>query len=133
MFVLLLIFEICVYPFSLLLPHSPQFIMWKLTIQYGLLGIVLLISGIALKRSLIGLIRPQGLDVLVLIWPRIDMYYAVIFLVLAILNVWFVLFMTAEQWVNFRFFAPYPVLVVYTVVVSLLVSNDIIKHEQNVA
>jgi intracellular septation protein A len=91
--------------------------MWKLTIQYGLFGIVLLISGIALKRSLIGLIRPQGLDVLVLIWPRIDMYYAVIFLVLA----------------NFRFFAPYPVLVVYTVVVSLLVSNDIIKHEQNVA
>jgi intracellular septation protein A len=104
--------------------------MWKLTIQYGLLGIVLLISGIALKRSLIGLIRPQGLDVLVLIWPRIDMYYAVIFLVLAILNVWFVLFMTED---NFRFFAPYPVLVVYTVVVSLLVSNDIIKHEQNVA
>ena len=92
-----------------------------------------MVSGFVSKRGLIGLVNPQGIDMPVFIWPRIDLYYSIIFLSLAILNVWFVLFMTEEQWVNFKLFAPYPVLVVYSVIVSLLVSKDIIQNAQKVA
>jgi intracellular septation protein A len=133
MFVVLLIFELGVYPFTFLLPNIPELIMWKLTIFYGLFGVVLLISGVVFKRGLIGLVKPQGIDMPVFIWPRIDVYYSIIFLLLAMTNVWFVLFMTEEQWFNFKFFTPYPVLVLYTVIVSILVSKDIIKNEQKVA
>jgi intracellular septation protein A len=132
MFVVLLIFEIGLYPFTFLLPSAPEFIMWKLTIFYGLFDVVLLISGVVSKRGLIGLVKPQGIDMPVFIWPRIDVYYSIVFILLAIVNVWFVLFMTEEQWFNFKFFTPYPILVVYTVIVSILVSKDIIKNEQKV-
>jgi intracellular septation protein len=106
--------------------------MWKLTIFYGLFDVVLLISGFVSKRGLIGLVKPQGIDMPVFIWTRIDVYYSIVFILLAIVNVWFVLFMTEEQWFNFKFFTPYPILVVYTVIVSILVSKDIIKNEQKV-
>lgn len=116
-----------------MLPNAPVFIMWKLTIFYGLFGVLLMTSGFALKKGLIGLIKPSGIDMPVFIWPRIDIYYSVVFLVLAITNAWFVLFMSADQWVNFKLFAPLPILVCYTVLVSFLVSKDIITHERNVA
>ena len=128
MFIVLLIFEFGVYPFTFLIPNSPEFIMWKLTIYYGLFGVVLMISGFVSKRGLIGLVKPKGIDMPVFIWPRIDVYYSIVFLLIAILNVWFVLFMTEAQWVNFKLFVPYPVLVFYTVIVSLLVGKDIIKY-----
>ena len=133
MFIVLLIFEFGVYPFTFLLPNAPEFIMWKLTIFYGLFGAILIISGFVSKRGLIGLVKPMGIDMPDFIWLRIDVYYSIVFLLLAILNAWFVLFMTQEQWVNFKLFAPYPVLVFYTIIVSLLVSKDIIKNEQKVA
>lgn len=131
--VALLLFEIAAYPFTFLLPNVPKLIMWKLTIYYGFFGVGLMISGMVSKRGLIGRVKPKGIDMPVFIWPRIDIYYSIVFLLLAILNAWFVLFMTEGQWFNFRLFAPYPVLVVYTVIVSLLVSRDIIKHNQKVA
>ena len=130
---MLLIFEIGVYPLTFMLPNAPSFIMWKLTIFYGLFGALLVISGFSLKNGLIGLVKPSGIDMPVFIWPRIDIYYSFVFQVLAITNAWFVLFMPADQWVNFKLFAPLPILVCYTVLVSFLVSKDIIRHERNVA
>ncbi len=130
---MLLIFKIGVYPLTFMFPKAPTFIMWKLTIFFGLFGVLLLISGFALKKGLIGLVKPRGIDMPGFIWPRIDIYYSVVFLALAITNAWYVLFMSADQWVNFRLFAPLPILVCYTVLVSFLVSKDIIKHERNVA
>ena len=133
MFLVLLIFEIGLYPFTFLLPSIPELILWKPTIYYGLFGFVLMLFGVVSKKGLIGLVRPKGIDMPVFIWPKIDVYYSIVFLILAISNVWFVLFMTEEQWFNFKLFAPYPVLMVYTVIVSLLVSRDIIRYEQKVA
>ncbi len=130
MFVALLIFEIGIYPLILLLPNVSEIIMWKLTIFYGLFGVLLMISGLVLKKGLIGLIKPSGIDLPVFIWPRIDIYYSVVFLVLAAANTWFVLFMTIDQWVNFKMFAPDLILVCYTVLVSFLVSKDIVKNER---
>jgi intracellular septation protein len=133
MFVVLLTFEIGIYPFTYLLPSTPELIMWKITIYYGLFSVLLVIFGFASKKGLIGLVKPKGVDMPVFIWPKIDFYYSIVFLLLAIVNGWFVLFTTEEQWINFKLFAPYPVLVCYTIIVSLLVSKDIIKHEQKIA
>ena len=133
MYVALLVFGLVVFPLTYLLPNDPEFIKWKMTFYYGLFGVALVISGFVLKRGLIGLVKPRGIVVPVCIWPKIDVYYSVIFLLLAIANAWFVLFMTEEQWVNFKLFVDFPVLVFYTIIVSLLVSKDITKYENKVA
>ncbi len=133
MYVALLVFGLVVFPLTYLLPNDPEFIMWKLTLYYGLFGVALVISGFISKRGLIGLVKPRGIEMPVSIWPKIDVYYSVIFLLLATANAWFVLFMTEEQWVNFKLFVDFPVLVFYTIIVSLLVSKDIIKYENKIA
>ena len=133
MYIVLLIFQFGVFPFTFLFPNDPGFIQWKLTYYYGLFGVALVISGFVSKKGLIGLIKPGGIEMPEFIWPRIDVYYSVIFLLLAIVNAGFVLFMTETQWVNFRLFVDFPVLVFYTIIVSLLVSKDIIKHEKKIA
>ena len=92
-----------------------------------------MVTGVVSKRGLIGLVKPRGIDMPASIWPKIDVYYSVVFLMLAISNACFVLFMTEEQWVNFKLFVPFPILIVYTVIVSLLVSKDIIRNEQRIA
>ena len=133
MYLVFLIFGLIVSPLTLLFPDDPSLIKWKLTFYYGLFGIALMLSGLISKRGLIGLVKPKGIDMPAFIWPKIDLYYSVVFLSLAMVNAWFVLFMTEEQWVNFKLFVDFPVLIVYTILVSLLVSKNIIQHENKVA
>ena len=133
MYIVLLIFQFGVFPFTFLFPNDPGFIQWKLTYYYGLFGVALMISGFVSKKGIIGLVKPRGIEMPVFIWPKIDVYYSVVFLLLAIVNAWFVLFMTEDQWVNFHLFGDFPVLVFYTIIVSLLVSKEIVKYEKKVA
>ena len=133
MFIVLLVFLICIYPITFTFPEDPNFIKWKITIFYGLFGVLLMVSGFVFKKGIIGLVKPSGVKIPAFIWPKIDVYYSVVFLILAILNAWFVIFMSVEQWLKFRLSAPTLVLACCTVLISLLVSNDIIKHQRKTA
>ena len=101
---------LAVFPLTYLLPDNPVFIKWKITFYYGLFGVALIVSGILSKRGLIGLLNPKGIDMPMFIWPKIDIYYSVVFISLPVANGWFALFMTETQWVNFKLFVPLPVL-----------------------
>jgi intracellular septation protein len=133
MYVALLVFQLIVFPLTYLLPADPAFIKWKISFYYGLFGIALIISGIYTKRGIIGLLKPKGINMPEFIWPKIDLYFSVVFILLALLNAWFVLYMTENHWVNFKLFVPVPVLAIYTIFVSLLVSKNIIENEQKIA
>jgi intracellular septation protein A len=104
--------------------------MWKITIYHGTFGLLLLFFGSVFKRGLIGLVKPKGIDIPTFIWPKIDIYYSIVFILLAIINALVVLFMSEGQWVNFKLFVPFPSLIIFTVIVSLFVSKDIINYEQ---
>jgi len=133
MYLVFLVFSFAIYPLTFLFPNDPKLIAWKITYYYGLFGILLLLSRQFTKKGLIGLVRSSGVDAPRVIWLKVDIYYSIVFIVLAIINSWFVLFMSTDQWVNFRLFVPFPALVVYTVIVSMLVNKDIINHEKGIA
>jgi intracellular septation protein A len=125
-----LIFGLLLSPLALYLPIDIVFIKWKTTFYDGLFSIVLLVSGLASKRGLIGLVKPSGIDMPQFIWPKIDIYFSVVFMFFAIANSWIAIFATEEQWVDFNLFVSFPMLLICTVFVSFLVSINIIKYER---
>lgn len=130
MYLAFLLFSLAIYPLTFLFPSDPQRIMWKITFYHGIFGIFLIAFSFVSKRGVIGLIRSKGVAIPDFIWPKIDIYYSIIFILLAVINAWFVLFMSVDQWVDFKLFVPFPVLVFYSVIVFMLVSKNIIEHEQ---
>lgn len=130
MYIVFTLFSLAVYPFTFLFQDDPSLIKWKITFYYGLFGLALIISGVFSKKGLIGLIKPSGIDMPIFIWPKVDIYYSVVFLMLAISNAGVALFLTEDVWVNFKLLVPFPAIVIYTLVVSFLVSLKIIRYEQ---
>ncbi len=130
MFVVVLIIQIGIFPFTLLLPNTPELIAWLPTVYHGITGIVMLLTGLLSRRGLIGLVKPQGIVMPASIWPRIDRYFSIVFLLLAISNACFVVFGTESQWVRFSVLIPFPYIVICTVIVSLMVSRDIMRIER---
>jgi intracellular septation protein len=133
MYLVFFLFSMAIFPLTLVLKNDPFLIQWKPTYYYGLFGISLIISGLLSKKGLIGLIKPNGIDMPLFIWPKIDLYYSVVFLLIAFSNALVVLFMSEDVWVNFKLLVPLPSLVVYSIIVSLLVSVNIIKYEKHKA
>lgn len=84
--------------------HSDVFIKWKVTIIYFLFSATLLISQWIFKTTLIQRFLGKELSLPDQIWRKINLSWALFFLICGITNIYVAFWCTQAMWVNFKVF-----------------------------
>ena len=106
--------------------HNDEFIKWKVTIIYLLFAVGLIISqymGKPAIKKMLGkeLILPDA------VWNKINLAWALFFLVCSLVNIYVAFWLPLAIWVNFKVFG----LLIATLVFALLTGFYMYKHMPN--
>lgn len=88
--------------------RDPIFIKWKPSIIFWTFALMLLVSHLILKKSLLQLIvnslSKNTEDLPRYVWNRLNIMWILFFLVIGCLNLFFAYLFTTNAWVNFKFY-----------------------------
>lgn len=84
--------------------HDDAFIKWKVTIINALFAIALIVSNSFFNKNLIKELMGESLPLPDEIWGKLNLAWAIFFLVCAILNIYIAYNFSLETWVNFKVF-----------------------------
>ncbi|ANI29177.1 intracellular septation protein A [Yersinia entomophaga] len=104
--------------------HSDQFIKWKVTVIYVLFAGALLISQLILKKPLIQRMLGKELTLPDSVWSRLNLAWAMFFLVCGLANIYVAFWLPQDIWVNFKVFG----LTALTLVFTLISGVYIYRH-----
>jgi intracellular septation protein len=99
------------------------FIKWKPTVLNWLFGIALLASQIFSKRTLIERMLGNQIELPGSVWRRLNLSWAVFFIVLGGVNLFVIYNFNTETWVNFKLFGLLGLTFLFVVVQSLYLSR----------
>lgn len=104
--------------------HNDLFIKWKVTIIYTLFALALLISQLVLKKPLVQRMLGKELTLPDKVWNKLNLAWAVFFLVCGLANIYVAFWLPQSVWVNFKVFG----LTALTLVFTLLSGIYIYRH-----
>jgi intracellular septation protein len=99
------------------------FIKWKPTVLNWLFGIAFLASQIFSKRTLIERMLGNQIELPGSVWRRLNLSWAVFFIVLGGVNLFVIYNFNTETWVNFKLFGLLGLTFLFVVVQSLYLSR----------
>ncbi|WP_075181910.1 septation protein A [Pantoea sp. 1.19] len=84
--------------------HNDEFIKWKVTIIYALFAIALLVSQFLMGKPLIQTMLGKELQLPPHAWRRLNLAWALFFLVCGLANIYVAFWLPQATWVNFKVF-----------------------------
>ncbi|MDR1853672.1 MAG: septation protein A, partial [Azoarcus sp.] len=112
-----------------LLFHDATFIKWKPTALYWLFGLALLVSGLFFRRNLMRRMLESQISLPDAIWSRVNLSWALFFIVLGGLNLYVAFNFSEEAWVNFKLFGCTTLVFVFAIAQGLYLSKHLIDDE----
>jgi intracellular septation protein len=107
--------------------HDPIFIKWKPTIVYWLLGSVLIGSQFFGDKPLMQRIMGKALEeksiIPATIWKRLNLAWAVFFVLLGGLNVYVAYSFSTDVWVNFKLYGVLGALLIFGFIQAICLSR----------
>lgn len=99
--------------------HDPIFVKWKPTVIFWIFSAIILISHWFTQKPLIqrlmeGVVQGKG-EVPLNVWKKLNIVWAVFFLVLGTVNLYVAYHFSSETWVNFKFYGVTSALLLLTV------------------
>jgi len=111
--------------------HNPAFIQWKPTALYWLFGLILLCSDMIFRRNLIRRMLEGQMRLPDPIWLRLNLAWALFFIMLGALNLYVAYSFSEETWVDFKLFG-FPALVfVFALAQGLYLSKHLLEDNAN--
>ncbi|QCR36220.1 septation protein A [Nissabacter sp. SGAir0207] len=104
--------------------HDDLFIKWKVTVIYVLFAAALLVSQLVLKKPLIQRMLGKELTLPDHAWGRLNLAWALFFLVCGLANIYVAFWLPQNVWVNFKVFG----LTALTLVFTLFSGIYIYRH-----
>lgn len=104
--------------------HNDECIKWKVTVIYVLFSGALLVSQLILKKPLIQRMLGKELTLPDHVWNKLNISWAIFFLLCGLANIYVAFWLPQEVWVNFKVFG----LTVLTLVFTLLSGVYIYRH-----
>lgn len=95
--------------------HKAIFIKWKPTIVYWIFGAVLLGSHFIGKKTVMHRMLNDKITLPKKIWSRLNLSWAIFFLLLGVLNLYVVYHYDTNAWVNFKLFGTLGLMLVFIV------------------
>jgi len=109
--------------------HDPAFIQWKPTALYWMFGLVLLGSNLIFRRNLLKRMLENQIRLPDPIWLRINLAWALFFVILGALNLYVAYHFSEEAWVNFKLFGCTALVFVFALAQGLYLSKHLIEDD----
>ena len=111
--------------------HDPAFIKWKPTALYWLFGLVLLCSDLIFRRNLIRRMLENQIRLPDPIWQRLNLAWALFFVILGTLNLYVAFSFSEKAWVNFKLFGCTALVFVFALAQGLYLSKHLLEDNTN--
>jgi intracellular septation protein len=128
--VITMVFILLLGGFTLLF-HNPIFIKWKPTIVYWVFSVVLLGSQILGKKSLIHRMLDEKIALPIKVWTRINLSWAIFFLLLGVVNLYVVYNYSTSVWVYFKFIGTLGLMIIFIFFQALYMSKHMHTLKKN--
>ncbi|MDR2881823.1 MAG: septation protein A [Azoarcus sp.] len=109
--------------------HDPAFIKWKPTALYWLFGLVLIASDMAFGRNLIRKMLEGQIRLPDPIWFRLNLAWALFFVILGTLNIYVAYNFSEKVWVNFKAIGCLVLIFVFALAQGLYLSKHLLEDE----
>ena len=106
-----------------LLAHDENFIKWKPTVLYWLMGGALLVGQLFFKKNLLRSVMGAQLQLPDAVWLKLNWAWAAFFAVMGALNIWIAHNFDTDTWVNFKLFGGMGLMVVFVIAQAIYMSR----------
>lgn len=111
---------------STLLFHKDIFIKWKPSVIYWIFALTLLFSQFFSAKTVLERMLRDKISLTTLIWRRLNMSWAIFFILLGFLNLYVVYHFDTNVWVNFKLFGTLGITLIFIIAQALYMT----KHMQ---
>lgn len=113
--------------------HNPIFVKWKPTVVFWIFGIVLLVSQFVGKKPLMQRMMESMLEgkatLPEMIWKKLNLAWALFFLVLGTINICIAYSVSTEAWVNFKLYGILGLLFLFSFLQAMYLSRYISEEK----
>ena len=106
-----------------LLAQDENFIKWKPTVLYWLMGGALLVGQWVFRKNLLKKLMGAQLQLPEAVWGRLNWAWAGFFTVMGILNLWIAYSFDTDTWVNFKMFGGMGLMVLFVIAQAFYLSQ----------
>jgi intracellular septation protein len=113
--------------------HNPIFIKWKPTIVFWIFGLVFLATQFIgdktlSERMMAKMIEEQSKPIPAAVWRRINLGWAMFFLILGSINLYVAYLFSTEAWVNFKVYGILAIVMLFSIVQAIYLSRFMSKE-----
>lgn len=105
--------------------HSENFIKWKPTVLYWVMGTALLVGQLVFKKNGIKSIMGAQMALPDAIWRVVNLSWVGFFAVMGVLNLWVAFTFPTATWVNFKLFGGLGLMVVFVLAQAIYLNKHI--------
>ena len=124
---------IVVFGGATLLAHDENFIKWKPTVLYWLMGGALLVGLVLFKKNFIKSLMGAQMQLPGSVWNTLNWAWTGFFAVMGVLNLWVAFNFDTDTWVNFKMFGGIGLMLAFVVGQALYLGRYLKEPEQNTA
>jgi len=105
--------------------HSENFIKWKPTVLYWVMGSALLIGQLVFKKNGIKSLMSTQMALPDAIWRVLNLSWVGFFAIMGLLNLWVAFTFSTDTWVNFKLFGGMGLMVVFVLAQAVYLNKHI--------
>ena len=106
-----------------LLAHNEDFIKWKPTVLYWLMGAALLFGQLVFKKNLLRSVMGAQLQLPDAVWLKLNWAWTAFFAGMGTLNLWVAFNFDTDAWVNFKLFGGMCLMVAFVIAQAIYMSR----------
>ena len=120
---------IVVFGGATLLAHNENFIKWKPTVLYWVMGAVLLIGQLVFNKNFIRTLMGTQIQLPDPVWKNLNWGWTGFFAVMGALNLWVAFNFDTDTWVNFKLFGGMGLMIVFVIAQAIYLSRHVKEEE----
>ena len=105
--------------------HSENFIKWKPTVLYWVMGGALIAGQLFFRTNLIKRLMGAQMELPDTVWRNLNWAWAGFFAVMGVINLWVAYSFDTDTWVNFKLFGGMGLMLVFVIAQALYLSRHI--------
>ena len=105
--------------------HSENFIKWKPTVLYWVMGTALLVGQLVFKKNGIKSVMGAQMRLPDGVWRTVNFSWVGFFAVMGVVNLWVAFNFPTSTWVNFKLFGGLGLMFVFVLLQALLLNKHI--------
>jgi len=113
--------------------HNENFIKWKPSVLYWVMGLAFWLSQVLFRRNLLQTLIGEQLELPVRVWQRLNFAWIAFFAFMGLLNLYVAYSFNTDTWVNFKLFGGIGLMLVFTIGQGVYISRHMKPEDEAAA